>query len=187
MRVRAVVIVAWIVFWASSGPNAAGADRRALRLHDIHRGEDLSVRPFGHYGIPARSAWLRLSHFWRSRTGERIVVHPRLLRILVQVQRHFAARRLELFSGYRAPVDPRQLSSYHQVGHAADVSIAGVAHRAVFEYCRRLPDLGCGYYPRGRHVHIDVRSRATVWVDLSGYGDGGFYVRDPAAWLGVHR
>jgi hypothetical protein len=32
----------------------------------------------------------------------------------------------------------------------------------------------------------DVRSRATVWVDLSGYGDGAVYVSDPEAWLNAH-
>jgi hypothetical protein len=46
--------------------------------------------------------------------------------------------------------------------------------------------LGCGLYPRGSHVHIDVRSQATIWVDLSGYGDGAVYVPDPAAWLEVN-
>jgi hypothetical protein len=35
-------------------------------------------------------------------------------------------------------------------------------------------------------VHVDVRSHATVWVDLSGYGDGAVYVADPEAWLESH-
>jgi hypothetical protein len=35
-------------------------------------------------------------------------------------------------------------------------------------------------------VHVDVRSRATIWVDLSGYGDGAVYVSDPEAWLEAH-
>jgi hypothetical protein len=69
------------------------------------------------------------------------------------------------------------------VGQAADVSVAGTPDRALFDYCRTLPTLGCGYYPRGRHVHIDVRSRATIWVDLSGYGDGAIYVSNPERWL----
>jgi uncharacterized protein YcbK (DUF882 family) len=40
------------------------------------------------------------------------------------------------------------LSSYHQVGHAADVRIDGVENRALFDYCRALQRagerLGCG-------------------------------------------
>ncbi len=127
------------------------ADPRCLRVHDLYRGDELAVRPFGHYGIPTRAARLRLSRFWRFRTGERIVVHPHLIRTLVQVHRHFGARRLDLLSGYRAPADGRHLTSYHQVGHAADVSIGAARNRSLFEYCRTLADLGCGLYPRGQH------------------------------------
>jgi hypothetical protein len=91
-------------------------------------------------------------------------------------------------SGFRAPDDSQALSSYHQVGHAADIWIDGVANRDLFEYCRALQRagerLGCGLYaPRGRHVHVDVRSQATIWVDQSGYGDGAVYVQDPNTWL----
>src|SRR5262249_44030646 len=78
------------------------------------------------------------------------------------------------------------LTSYHQVGHAADLWIDGVKNRDLFEYCRALQRagerLGCGLYPAGAHVHIDDRSRATIWVDLSGYGDGAIYVKDPERW-----
>jgi hypothetical protein len=70
------------------------------------------------------------------------------------------------------PDDPRARSSYHQVGHAADVWIDSVENRDLFEYCRALQrvgeHLGCGLYPRGHHVHVDIRSRATIWVDRSG-------------------
>jgi hypothetical protein len=35
-------------------------------------------------------------------------------------------------------------------------------------------------------VHVDEPSHATIWVDLSGYGDGAVYLSDPAAWLDGH-
>jgi hypothetical protein len=93
-------------------------------------------------------------------------------------------------SGYRAPTTGEPLSSYHQVGRAADISIPGVENRDLFDYCRELQRsgqaLGCGLYPRGSHVHVDVRSRPTIWVDLSGYGDGAAYVREPQRWLERH-
>jgi uncharacterized protein YcbK (DUF882 family) len=93
-------------------------------------------------------------------------------------------------SGSPAGSPEATLTSYHQVGHAADIWIDGVENRALFEYCRALQRagerLGCGLYPRGQHVHVDVRSRATIWVDLSGYGDGAAYVSDPDAWLQAH-
>jgi hypothetical protein len=36
------------------------------------------------------------------------------------------------------------------------------------------------------HVHVDVRSRPGVWVDLSHYGDGAAYVTDARGWLAEH-
>jgi uncharacterized protein YcbK (DUF882 family) len=168
-------------------PSVAVSDPRRLWVHDIYRGDDLSVRPFGRYGVPRRSAWLRITHFWRSRAGERIVPHPRLLRTLVQVQRHLGARRLDLLSGYRAPVDARRINSYHHMGKAADLSIDGIEPRELFEYCRRLQSstedgLGCGLYPNRRFVHLDARSRSVIWVDLGHRA----YVSDAASWLREH-
>jgi hypothetical protein len=58
--------------------------------------------------------------------------------------------------------------------------------RDIFDYCRELADLGCGLYPKGTHVHVDVRSRATIWVDLSRYGEAARYVRDAKGWVREH-
>lgn len=118
--------------------------------------------------------------FGDPRTSRRRTVHPRLIRVLVRAQHHFGARRLELYSGYRAP--GRGLNSYHEVAHAADVAIEGVPPRTLFEWCRLQASLGCGLYPQRRFVHIDVRSVAAIWVDL-GHHD---YVADPDRWLRAH-
>jgi hypothetical protein len=72
------------------------------------------------------------------------------------------------------------------VGHAADIYIRGVPNRDLFDYCLGLVDVGCGLYPKGMHVHVDVRSRAGKWVDLSRYGEGADYVRDVPSWLRAH-
>jgi hypothetical protein len=76
------------------------------------------------------------------------------------------------------------------VGHAADIWIDDIKSRDLFEYCRTLQRagkrLGCGLYPHGHHVHVDVRSRATIWVDLSGYGDGAVCVPEAEPWLEAH-
>src|SRR5947207_558242 len=79
-----------------------------------------------------------------------------------------------------------RLDSYHEVSRAADLRLEGVSCRDVFDYCRSLADLGCGLYPNAgppSHVHVDVRSRATIWIDLSGYNDSPRYVADPATWI----
>jgi hypothetical protein len=90
-------------------------------------------------------------------------------------------------SGYRAPDDPNSLTSYHQVGHAADVSIDGIEPRELFEYCRQLQScagdgLGCGLYPHRRFVHVDARSLSVIWIDLGHRS----YVSDAARWLREH-
>lgn len=166
----------------------AEASHRRLRLIQVHTGETISVRPFGPHGRLRRQEWARLTRFFRSRRlGIRRPVSPRLVRQLARLQSHFSAREIELVSGYRAPEKRSRLNSYHQVGHAADVRLPDIAARPVFEWCRTQENLGCGYYPNGRHVHIDVRARSALWVDLSGYGDGASYVRDAATWLRRHR
>jgi hypothetical protein len=49
-----------------------------------------------------------------------------------------------------------------------------------------LPRTGCGYYPNGHHVHVDVRSRSAVWVDLSATSERADYVPAPLSWLARH-
>lgn len=169
----------------------AHADHRVLWLQDLYRGDAIRFQPFGPNGLPRRRQWLALSRFFRDRHGHRRAIAPGLMRVLAQIQRHFGGRQLHLMSGYRACNDGQALSSYHQTGRAADVWIEGVDNRSLFDYCRALQqageNLGCGLYPiGGHHVHVDVRSRATIWVDLSGYGDGAIYVADPGAWLDAH-
>lgn len=169
-------------------PMPAEASYRRLRLIHAHTGEEITVRPFGPYGRLRHQEWARLTRFFRSRRlGMRRALSPRLVRQLARVQSHFATRHVELVSGYRAPGRHSRLSSYHQVGHAADVRLPGIAGRVLFEWCRAQEKLGCGYYPNGRHVHIDVRARSALWVDLSGYGDGARYVRDADTWLRRHK
>lgn len=165
-------------------PSARGADHRLLWLHGTHLNEELRLAPFGVHGVPRWIAWRRVDHLFRShRTKESRTINPRLLRLLAQIQRHFEGRRIELLSGYRTPDNRDRLSSYHQVGRAADIYIPGVLNRDLYEYCRELVDAGCGLYPKGTHVHVDARSRSGTWVDLSEYGETADYVRDVPRWL----
>jgi uncharacterized protein YcbK (DUF882 family) len=128
--------------------------------------------------------WRRISWVFASRrTGRRRTVHPRLVRLLAQLQARFDDRRIELVSGYRVPEEPDGFESFHHVARAADLRIAGVSNRALFEACRSLARVGCGYYPAGGHVHVDVRGRSAVWVDLSPPGAPARYVSDAVEWL----
>jgi uncharacterized protein YcbK (DUF882 family) len=174
---------------ATGSAEAGGVhDPRVLWMSNAHTGEEIRLRPFALRGRPSPMAWRRLDRFFRSwRTDLRRTTHPRLLRELAHLQRCGGGRRLEVISGYRVTREPLG-ASYHSVGRAADVHIDGVADRALFELCRSRPRLGCGLYPHGHHVHVDIRRRPGVWVDLSapGRGSGPAYARDARRWLKEH-
>lgn len=97
-------------------------------------------------------------------------VHPRLAALLAVISDHFGGREIEIVSGLRKARGNTRQTSQHVSGHATDIRVRGVPHRDVWDYCRSLTQTGCGYYPRGTFVHVDVRERAAQWVDWSTSG-----------------
>jgi len=93
--------------------------------------------------------------------------HPRLARLLATISDHFGGREVSLISGFRASGGYTRQTSRHIHGRAADIRVAGVSRRLVWEYCRSLANTGCGYYPRSTFVHVDARPRHGQWVDWS--------------------
>ena len=66
-----------------------------------------------------------------------------------------------------------------------DILVQGVPNAELFLYCRKLDDVGCGYYPNSKFVHVDVRRPGTghaFWIDVSGPGERSKYVD---SWPGV--
>ena len=140
-------------------------DQRTLWMFNVHTREELRGRPFSQAGLPDPIRWAQWNHFFRSwRTKEQHTVSPRLLRVLAQIQSHFGKRRIELVSGFRRPRDGEAPHSYHQLGSAADIRIPEVATRDLHNFCLTFDRVGCGYYERG-WVHVDVRSRNSIWSD----------------------
>jgi hypothetical protein len=83
--------------------------------------------------------------------------------------------RIVIVSGYR----PRSAGSFHQLARALDFRIEGVKNEALVEFCKTLPDTGCGYYPNSLFVHMDVRNPGAghvTWIDISGPGESPKYV-----------
>jgi uncharacterized protein YcbK (DUF882 family) len=185
MKLRLALVGALIALFEST---ALAEDRRSLWIRNVHTNEELRVQPFGDSGIPRITEWNRIVRLFRSwRTDKRRTINPRLLRTLAHLQSQVGGRRIELVSGYRAPENDHELHSYHSVGRSADIYVDGVSNRAIFEWCRHQENLGCGYYPvANSHVHIDVRSRPGIWVDLSHTGEQAAYVPDPLRWLRDH-
>ncbi len=178
MRWRHGLLALLLLLLASS--RAWGAP---LWLYNVHTQEELRAPGLSHGHVDVSTLRL-VNRFFRShRTKLRRAMHPRLVRTLAHVQRKFGNRRIALVSGYRTPGEGEELSSYHQVGRAADIYIAGVSKEVLFRYCRTLPRMGCGYYPKARVVHFAVRGESAVWVDLSAPGKPRNYVSNPRRWL----
>ncbi|MDF3070409.1 MAG: hypothetical protein K0R38_6010 [Polyangiaceae bacterium] len=116
------------------------------------------------------------------------LVDPRLIWVLQQVAQAFPRRTLYIMSGYRS-----NGHSNHSKGKAVDLFVYGIPNEQLFAVCRSLRDVGCGFYPNNKFVHIDVRPYGTdrvLWVDdslpgtPSRYLDGWDGVLEPGrAWI----
>jgi len=109
------------------------------------------------------------------------LLDPRLVWVLGEIQEAFPGRTVVIMSGYR----PHAHSSFHQRGKALDVYVQDVPNEELFARCQTLRDVGCGYYPNNRFVHLDVRpfgSAKALWVDVSEPGTPSKYVD---GWPGV--
>jgi hypothetical protein len=116
------------------------------------------------------------------------VVNPRLLWALQRVADAFPWRTIYIFSGYRpAPkgAKPGGHHSLHGEARAMDISVSGVPNEALFAVCRKLDDIGCGFYPNSKFVHVDIRRPGTghaYWIDISSPGEPSHFVD---GWPGV--
>jgi hypothetical protein len=109
------------------------------------------------------------------------LLSPRLVWALSRFAEAFPGHPIEIVSGYRRSGHGRS----HARGQALDFAVRGVPKESVFAVCRRLRDVGCGYYPENRFVHLDVRAYGTghvAWVDASLPGEPSRYVD---GWPGV--
>lgn len=116
------------------------------------------------------------------------MLHPRLLWVLHRIAVAYPWKAVYIYSGYRRPDGdggPGSHKSQHHEGRAIDIKVDTVSNEDLLALCWELPDLGCGYYPHNKFVHIDIRPRGTghgVWVDVSEAGQPSRYVYE---WPGV--
>lgn len=127
----------------------------------------------------SRATQRRMARFLRFTDGRQHPIHPRLLRLLAIVSDHFGGRTIRVISGYR-PFRRGQWTphSNHNIGNAIDFRIDGVSNRELRDFCRTLPNVGCGFYPRSVFVHMDVRTESAYWVDWSRPGQRPIYGRE---------
>ena len=137
----------------------------------------IRLRLLDRRGRPRRAAKRRLARLFRYRRTTQSKEPPgRLLRVLTQISDHFGGRPISVYSAFRPEGGNTQESSRHVAGAAVDIRIRGVPNRVLRDYARTLDRVGVGFYPNGRFVHIDVRSRSAYWVDRSGVGENPDYV-----------
>lgn len=117
------------------------------------------------------------------------LAHLGLLWVLQRIADAFPWRAIVVYSGYRpgAVVAGKSAShhSMHSEARAVDISVVGIPNAALFTFCRTLKDVGCGFYPNSKFVHVDARADGAgraFWIDASGPGEPSRYVD---AWPGV--
>lgn len=130
-------------------------------------------------GIPRPKLPLPLEPDPSSPPGEWVpgvkMLHPRLVWLVQRIAAAFPRRIIYVISGYRREA----ATSYHDKGRALDLYVTGVPNRTLFRFCHKLNDVGCGYYPNNRFVHVDVRPFGTghpMWIDVSRPGEPSHYV-----------
>ena len=108
---------------------------------------------------------------------------PRLALAVQRIADAFPYKPIYIISGYR----PGSGHGFHTQGQAIDLFVMNVANERVYRLCRRMEDMGCGYYPNNKFVHIDTRPPGTgkaYWIDASAPGEPSRYVD---SWPGVEK
>ncbi len=109
------------------------------------------------------------------------LLNPRLVWAVARLASMFPKRVMYVISGYRRQAH----DGLHNKGRALDIFITGVSNEDLFRACRKMKDVGCGFYPHNRFVHVDVRAPFTghaLWIDASKPGEKTQYVD---SWPGV--
>lgn len=162
----------------SMGPGALDGLSILARPPEVPKPED---------GLPEEpndAAWSRARE-WVD--GVRIV-HPRLVWALQKIADAFPGKAIYVYSGYRPFAEVNDGSGHkstHGEGRALDISILRVPNEKLFEVCRELKDVACGFYPNSKFVHVGVRrahTGRTFWIDESMPGEPAKYVD---SWPGV--
>jgi len=145
---------------------------RRIGFSNQHTGElvDAVYWADGQY-VPDELA--RINHVLRDhRTDDIFPIEPGLLDVLHNLRRLTGlAKPFDLVSGYRSPKTNAMLhettkgvakKSFHMMGMAADVWIAGYDLRRLRDAAVSLKAGGVGYYAKSGFIHVDI-GRTRYW------------------------
>jgi uncharacterized protein YcbK (DUF882 family) len=142
-----------------------GAKGRFL-VHLVNTGEEVEVRLDLASGEVEASSYRALRHLMRcQRTGAETPMDPRLIELLYRISQR-TRQKIEIVSGFRAPMFSLATLSYHTRGMAADIRIPGMTPLMVRDLARAMGVKGIGYYPVSQFVHVDVRDERQEWTDF---------------------
>jgi uncharacterized protein YcbK (DUF882 family) len=170
-------------------PRIAAKAQPVILYHVNHR-ETLRLRMADDLGRPVRGLQGQINRFLRCHyTKKQKAMNPRLTRLLFEIGKHYAGRRIEVVSGYRHPRFAKNPRSPHMKGLACDMRVAGVKNTELRDFFRqRFKSVGVGYYPNSSFVHLDVRRGASAfWIDYSGPGETALYARNASEDLRTGR
>jgi uncharacterized protein YcbK (DUF882 family) len=130
-------------------------------LYNIWTHEALPILPGQKRALDGEFPLFLRDHY----TNQATHMDTRLIDVLSRVAGKFAARRIDVVSGYRSPKYNLMLRkkghqvarhSQHMEGHAVDFRVRGVETRQVLHYVRSLRVGGVGFYPHSQFVHSDT-------------------------------
>lgn len=155
-----------------------------FELELVNTGERMEVVLDLASGEAEAASYRNLRHFMRcQRTGAETPLDPRLVELLYRLSQR-THQRIQVVSGFRAPMFSTADLSYHTRGMAADIRIPGMTPLMVRDLAESMGVGGLGYYPSSQFVHVDVRTERARWIDYShdkGDGEGREHGRDPDA------
>jgi uncharacterized protein YcbK (DUF882 family) len=142
-----------------------GIGRFAIQL--VNTGEELEVQVNLATGEVEAECYRKLRHLMRcQRTTAETPIDPRLIDLLYRIAQR-TGQKIQLVSGFRAPMFSLATLSYHTRGMAADIRIPGMTPLMVRDMAAAMGVRGIGYYPVSGFVHVDVRDKFTTWTDYS--------------------
>jgi uncharacterized protein YcbK (DUF882 family) len=134
-------------------------------LESVNTGETVDVRLDLASGEVEATSYRALRHLMRcQRTGAETPMDPRLIELLYRIAQR-TGQKIELVSGFRAPMFSLATLSYHTRGMAADIRVPGMTPLMVRDLARSMGVKGIGYYPVSQFVHLDVRDERREWTD----------------------
>ena len=134
-------------------------------VQSVNNGEEIEVSLNLDTGEVDAAGYARLRHLMRcQRTTAETPIDPRLIDLLYRISQR-THQKIQLVSGFRAPMFSLATLSYHTRGMAADIRIPGMTPLMARDLAESMGVHGLGYYPVSGFIHVDVRDDFTRWTD----------------------